>query len=95
MLKTLRLPKHLLRFPPVPSYFSTRAHAMTPPTPAARLAHLRQLMKESSVQAYVVPSDDQHASEYVADADKRREWISGFTGSAGRCPPGHGVVKEG
>ncbi|KAL8280310.1 hypothetical protein RQP46_007227 [Phenoliferia psychrophenolica] len=40
-------------------------------------------MKEHSVQAYIVPSDDQHASEYVAEADKRREWISGFTGSAG------------
>ncbi|OCH88157.1 Creatinase/aminopeptidase, partial [Obba rivulosa] len=31
----------------------------------------------------VIPSEDAHGSEYVAVNDKRREWISGFTGSAG------------
>lgn len=31
----------------------------------------------------VVPSEDQHASEYLADCDARRAYISGFTGSAG------------
>ena len=95
MLKTIRLPRHRLTFPPNLRFFSTRPHAMTPPTPAARLAHLRQLMQGSNVQAYVVPSDDQHASEYVADADKRREWISGFTGSAGQRSPRRAVLTEG
>ncbi|KAG6879996.1 hypothetical protein C0992_008203 [Termitomyces sp. T32_za158] len=49
-----------------------------------RLAALRQLMaQEHNVQAYVVPSEDQHSSEYLADCDKRRAFISGFSGSAG------------
>ncbi|KAI8366488.1 peptidase M24, structural domain-containing protein [Choanephora cucurbitarum] len=48
-----------------------------------RLASLRALMKEHEVDAYLVPSEDAHQSEYIADCDKRRHWISGFTGSAG------------
>lgn len=31
----------------------------------------------------VEASDDEHQSEYVSEHDMRREWISGFTGSAG------------
>ncbi|KAI9313582.1 putative Xaa-Pro aminopeptidase P [Dichotomocladium elegans] len=31
----------------------------------------------------VVPSEDAHQSEYTAECDNRRAWISGFTGSAG------------
>lgn len=31
----------------------------------------------------VCPSEDSHASEYIAPCDARREFISGFTGSAG------------
>ncbi|GFP60516.1 probable Xaa-Pro aminopeptidase P [Trichoderma asperellum] len=48
-----------------------------------RLAQLRALMKEHNVQIYVVPSEDSHNSEYIASCDARREFISGFTGSAG------------
>lgn len=48
-----------------------------------RLKHLRQLMKEDGVDVYVVPSEDEHHSEYIADCDKFRHFISGFTGSAG------------
>ncbi|KZT65340.1 Creatinase/aminopeptidase [Daedalea quercina L-15889] len=33
----------------------------------------------------VIPTEDAHGSEYVAINDKRREWISGFTGSAGQA----------
>ena len=33
--------------------------------------------------AQVVPSEDAHCSEYVADCDKRRAFLTGFTGSAG------------
>ncbi|KAK5663915.1 hypothetical protein OQA88_126 [Cercophora sp. LCS_1] len=50
---------------------------------AARLAALRALMKEHKVDIYVVPSEDSHASEYIAACDGRREFISGFSGSAG------------
>lgn len=40
-------------------------------------------MKDRNVQVYVIPSEDSHSSEYIADCDARREYISGFTGSAG------------
>ncbi|AFR98124.2 xaa-Pro aminopeptidase [Cryptococcus neoformans C23] len=48
-----------------------------------KLAGLRQLMREQGVDAYVVPSEDAHASEYLAPCDARRAYITGFTGSAG------------
>ncbi|KAF5356602.1 hypothetical protein D9758_008285 [Tetrapyrgos nigripes] len=50
-----------------------------------RLAKLRELMKknENDVNVYVVPSEDQHGSEYIAECDERRAFISGFNGSAG------------
>lgn len=31
----------------------------------------------------LIPTSDAHSSEYVGACDKRREWLSGFTGSAG------------
>lgn len=48
-----------------------------------RVAHLRKLLKQNNVTAYVVPSEDAHASEYPAESDLRRAYITGFTGSAG------------
>ncbi len=48
-----------------------------------KLTALRALMKQQGVGAYIVPSADPHQSEYVAGHWKCREWISGFTGSAG------------
>ena len=47
------------------------------------LGSLRQLMSELNIDAFVVPSDDPHLSEYVAPCYERRSYISGFTGSAG------------
>ncbi|XP_017784790.1 PREDICTED: xaa-Pro aminopeptidase 1 [Nicrophorus vespilloides] len=44
-------------------------------------AHMQKLKEPLS--AYIVPSADAHASEYLAECDKRRAFISGFTGSAG------------
>lgn len=52
---------------------------------ADRLEQLRKLMVKDNLDYYVVPSEDAHQSEYVAASDKRREWISGFTGSAGQA----------
>ncbi|KAI5481864.1 xaa-pro aminopeptidase [Pseudohyphozyma bogoriensis] len=49
----------------------------------ARLADLRGAMKSEGVDVYVVPTADAHNSESVGECDKRRVWISGFTGSAG------------
>ncbi|CAK9191787.1 unnamed protein product [Sphagnum troendelagicum] len=53
--------------------------------PLEPLDALRALMDAHlpPLHAVVVPSEDAHQSEYVADADKRREFISGFNGSAG------------
>ena len=48
-----------------------------------RLEKLRFKMKENDLAVYIVPSEDEHSSEYVSSADQRRSFISGFTGSAG------------
>lgn len=48
-----------------------------------RLKALRALMKEKGIHAYLIPTDDFHASEYVGDHFKCREYMTGFTGSAG------------
>lgn len=48
-----------------------------------RLSELRKLMEEKNIDAYIIPSSDNHQSEYVGDHFKSREFISGFTGSAG------------
>ncbi|WP_160676184.1 aminopeptidase P family protein [Clostridium sp. C8-1-8] len=48
-----------------------------------KIEALRELMKEKSIDAYIIPSFDAHQSEYVAEHWKSRQWISGFTGSAG------------
>lgn len=52
-------------------------------TTAEKIDALRRLMTERGLDAYIIPSGDAHASEYVADFWRARQWISGFTGSAG------------
>ncbi len=48
-----------------------------------RLSALRARMLFHGITLYVVPSDDDHQSEYVGEHDKERAFITGFTGSAG------------
>ena len=48
-----------------------------------KLEKLRQLMSDAGIDYYVIPTDDFHASEYVGDYFQAREYVSGFTGSAG------------
>ncbi len=48
-----------------------------------KLAELRQKMKNHGFSAYVIPTGDPHLCEYVPNRYKTREYISGFTGSAG------------
>lgn len=50
---------------------------------AERIAALRKVMQERNINAYIIPGSDPHMSEYPADRWKTRQWISGFTGSAG------------
>ncbi|HEY5509174.1 MAG TPA: aminopeptidase P family N-terminal domain-containing protein, partial [Paludibacter sp.] len=47
------------------------------------LSSLREAMIQHGVSACIIPGTDPHASEYIADYWKEREWISGFDGSAG------------
>jgi len=49
----------------------------------ARIEQLRQWMREQGINAFITPSTDPHCGEYVPRRWQSREWISGFTGSAG------------
>jgi Xaa-Pro aminopeptidase len=48
-----------------------------------RIASFRKVMQENGIHACIIPGTDPHASEYIADHWKERDWISGFDGSAG------------
>ena len=48
-----------------------------------RIEQLRKIMDERGIYAYIIPSSDFHQSEYVGEYFKSREFITGFTGSAG------------
>ena len=50
---------------------------------AKRIKRLRKLMREGRIDAYLVPTSDYHESEYVGSHFSCREYITGFTGSAG------------
>ncbi len=48
-----------------------------------RLALLRKEMESRGIDVYIVPTADDHQSEYVGEHFKARKYITGFTGSAG------------
>ena len=48
-----------------------------------RMKASRMRLISKDIKAFIIPSTDPHLSEYVAPHWKSREWISGFTGSAG------------
>lgn len=48
-----------------------------------RIHALRGFLEEKGLHAFIIPSTDSHLSEYPASHWASREWISGFTGSAG------------
>ncbi|MBL8343137.1 MAG: aminopeptidase P family protein [Rubrivivax sp.] len=49
----------------------------------ARIAQLREVLAKEGIDALLVPSADPHLSEYLPGRWQGREWLSGFTGSAG------------
>ncbi|XP_050274149.1 aminopeptidase P2 [Quercus robur] len=53
--------------------------------PDEKLRRLRELFVKPGIDidAYIVPSQDAHQSEFIAECYMRRTYISGFTGSAG------------
>jgi Xaa-Pro aminopeptidase len=55
-----------------------------------RVAALRQRMADHKIDAWIVPSADPHSSEYQSPYWQTREWVSGFTGSAGTAV----ILKE-
>ena len=48
-----------------------------------KLSALRGLMKQEGLSAYIVPSTDPHASEYMASHWTEVCWLTSFTGEAG------------
>jgi len=56
---------------------------MTLATIPERIAALRDAMQQRGIAACIVPTADPHLSEYLPAHWQAREWLSGFTGSAG------------
>ena len=48
-----------------------------------RIEEAIKVMEKYKVDAYIITSSDYHQSEYIDDYFKGREYLSGFTGSAG------------
>lgn len=49
----------------------------------SRLQELRKILKDKGLSGYYISGSDPHGSEYCANKYKTRDFISGFTGSAG------------
>lgn len=58
----------------------------------SRLLALREAMEREGLDAYIVSGTDPHNSEYLPEAWKQREWMSGFTGSFGTLVDRKSVV---
>ncbi len=54
-------------------------------TPKDRILAIRNAITKLRIDAYIIGGSDPHQSEYLADHWKAREWVSGFSGSAGLC----------
>ena len=65
--------------------FQTFTETSDPAQHAPRLAALRKAMAAEGLDAFMVPRADAHQGEYVADADARLRWLTGFSGSAGQA----------
>ena len=48
-----------------------------------KIEKIRKLMTENKIDIYIIPSSDYHQSEDVGEYFRCREFVSGFTGSAG------------
>ena len=51
--------------------------------PKQRIQKLQSLLKQTNIDAYLVLTSDPHLSEYIPEYWQEREYLSGFTGSAG------------
>jgi Xaa-Pro aminopeptidase len=50
---------------------------------AAKITAMRSLLTAHQLDAYLIPSADEHLNEYLPEIKQRRKWASGFTGSSG------------
>ena len=50
---------------------------------AKRVQALRDLMRQESLDGFLVPRADAYQGEYVAPGEERLAWLTGFNGSAG------------
>jgi len=50
-----------------------------------KLKELREWMKKEGFQALLIPRTDEYQGEYIAPCSERLQWLTGFTGSAGRA----------
>ncbi len=48
-----------------------------------RIARLRDELKRSGIDGFIIPRADEHQGEYVAPYAERLQWLTGFNGSAG------------
>ena len=64
-------------------------------TVTERITALRKQMKEKGIDAYLVPTDDFHGSEYVGDYFKCRKYITGSAGTAVIMPDMAGLWTDG
>jgi len=63
--------------------FQTFEDESDPAASAPRVAALRAELQRTGLSGFVVPRADRFQNEYVAPADERLAWLTGFTGSAG------------
>ena len=52
-------------------------------SPAEKLKALRTVLKQNSIDAYIIPSSDPHLGENILDHWQIIAWLTGFDGSAG------------
>jgi Xaa-Pro aminopeptidase len=52
-------------------------------TSVEKLSGIRNLMKNSGIDVYLIPLTDPHLGEYIPDHWQIISWLTGFTGSAG------------
>lgn len=48
-----------------------------------KIERLRKALTDSKIDALIIPTDDPHKSEYVAEHWQAGKWLTGFSGSAG------------
>lgn len=48
-----------------------------------KIKEIQEKMEQYQIDAYIIPTSDDHNSEYISDYYKSRAYLTGFTGSAG------------